>query len=65
MPTRRPRSVGSESAAALAHYGAKIIAISDHTAAFHNPKGIDVKKALQYVQFNRVLRDFLDSLPAA
>ena len=51
-------NVGSESAVALAEYGAKIIAISDHTAAFHNPRGIDVKKALQYVQFNRVLHDF-------
>ena len=51
-------NVGNESAVALAEYGAKIIAISDHTAAFHNPQGIDVKKALQYVQFNRVLHDF-------
>jgi glutamate dehydrogenase (NAD(P)+) len=51
-------NVGSESAVALAEYGVKIIAISDHTAAFHNPNGIDVKKALQYVQFNRVLHDF-------
>jgi glutamate dehydrogenase (NAD(P)+) len=51
-------NVGNETAQALAAYGAKIIAISDHTAAFHNPQGIDVKKALQYVQFNRVLHDF-------
>ena len=51
-------NVGSESAVALAEYGAKIIAISDHTAAFHNPRGIDIRKALQYVQSNRVLRDF-------
>jgi glutamate dehydrogenase (NAD(P)+) len=51
-------NVGNESALALAAYGAKIIAISDHTAAFYDPKGIDVKKALQYVQFNRVLHDF-------
>ncbi len=51
-------NVGSETAAALAAYGAKIIAISDHTAAYHNPKGIDVRKAQQYVQFTRVLRDF-------
>ncbi|HTT58259.1 MAG TPA: Glu/Leu/Phe/Val dehydrogenase [Opitutaceae bacterium] len=51
-------NVGSETAAALADYGAKIIAISDHTAAFHNPRGIDIHKALQYVQSNRVLHDF-------
>jgi len=51
-------NVGSETAAALADYGARIIALADHTAAFHNPRGIDVRKALQYVQFNRVLHDF-------
>ena len=51
-------NVGSETAVALAEHGAKIIALSDHTAAFHNPRGIDVKKALQYVQSNRVLHDF-------
>ena len=51
-------NVGSETAAAIAEYGAKVIAISDHTAAFHNPRGIDVHKALQYVKFNRVLHDF-------
>jgi glutamate dehydrogenase (NAD(P)+) len=51
-------NVGSETAAAIAGAGAKVIAISDHTAAFHNPAGIDVRKALQYVKFNRVLHDF-------
>jgi glutamate dehydrogenase (NAD(P)+) len=51
-------NVGNETAAAMTEYGAKVIAISDHTAAYHNPKGIDVRKALQYVQCNRVLRDF-------
>jgi glutamate dehydrogenase (NAD(P)+) len=51
-------NVGSETAAAIAEYGAKVIAISDHTAAFHNADGIDVRKALQYVRFNRVLHDF-------
>jgi glutamate dehydrogenase (NAD(P)+) len=51
-------NVGSETAAALAHYGAKIIAISDYTGGIHNPKGIDIKKALTYVQYQKVLRDF-------
>ena len=51
-------NVGSETAAAIVAAGAKVIAISDHTAAFHNPKGIDVRKALEYVKFNRVLHDF-------
>jgi glutamate dehydrogenase (NAD(P)+) len=51
-------NVGNETAGAMAEYGAKVIAISDHTAAFHNSQGIDVRKALQYVQCNRVLHDF-------
>ena len=51
-------NVGNETALAMVNYGAKVIAISDHTAAFHNPRGIDVHQALQYVQCNRVLRDF-------
>jgi glutamate dehydrogenase (NAD(P)+) len=51
-------NVGSETAVAIGEYGAKVIAISDHTAAFYDPQGIDVKKALQYVQCNRVLHNF-------
>lgn len=51
-------NVGSEAALALAHYGAKIIAISDYTGGFYNAKGIDVQRALKYVQYQRVLRDF-------
>ena len=51
-------NVGSETATALAHYGAKIIAISDYTGGVHNPKGIDIEKALTYVRYQKVLRDF-------
>ncbi len=51
-------NVGSEAALALAGYGAKIIAISDYTGGIHNPKGIDIKKALTYVKYQKVLRDF-------
>lgn len=51
-------NVGSETALALDAYGAKIIAISDYTCAIHNSKGIDVRKALEYVRYNRVLKDF-------
>jgi len=51
-------NVGSETAMALDGFGAKVVAISDHTAAFHNAKGIDVKKAVEYVKFNKVLKDF-------
>lgn len=51
-------NVGSETALALATYGAKIIAISDYTGAIYNPAGIDIKKALAYVRSQKVLRDF-------
>ena len=51
-------NVGSEAAIALAGYGAKIIAISDYTGAIHNPRGIDITKALRYVKSQKVLRDF-------
>jgi len=51
-------NVGSETAAALENYGAMIIAISDHTAAFYNPKGINIQKALAYVRSQKVLHNF-------
>jgi glutamate dehydrogenase (NAD(P)+) len=51
-------NVGSETALALSAKGAKIVAISDYTGGIHNPAGIDVKKALAYLQSERVLTDF-------
>ncbi len=51
-------NVGSETALALANYGAKIIAISDYTGAFYNARGIDLTCALKYVRYQKVLRDF-------
>jgi len=50
--------VGSETAVALSAMGARIIAISDYTGAIHNAGGIDIKKALAYVQSEKVLKDF-------
>ena len=51
-------NVGSETAAALSSMGARIIAISDYTGGIHNPAGIDIKKALAYLQYAGVLKDF-------
>jgi glutamate dehydrogenase (NAD(P)+) len=51
-------NVGGEAARALAAYGARIVAISDHTGGFHNPRGIEVEKALTCVRYQKVLRDF-------
>lgn len=58
-------NVGSEAALALQNYGMKIIAISDYTGGIFNPAGIDVRKALAYVQSERVLRDFPGGEPIA
>ena len=51
-------NVGSETALALENFGAKIIAISDYTGGVYNAKGINIKKALAYVQYAKVLKDF-------
>lgn len=51
-------NVGSEAALALAAYGAKIVAVSDYTGGILNAKGVDVRKALNYVRYQKVLRDF-------
>jgi len=52
-------NVGGHAARLLAEQGLRIIAISDHTGAFFNEKGIDVKAALEYAAKNdRVLKGF-------
>ena len=51
-------NVGSEAAVALEAYGAKIIAISDYTGGIYNPKGINIRKAQQYVASQKVLHNF-------
>jgi Glutamate dehydrogenase/leucine dehydrogenase len=51
-------NVGGEAARALVKRGAKIVAISDYTGGYHNPRGIDVEKALACVAATRSLADF-------
>ena len=54
-------NVGSHAARLLASKNIRIVAISDHTAAFHNDKGIDVEAALRYVAANgNMLKGFKD-----
>jgi glutamate dehydrogenase (NAD(P)+) len=48
-------NVGSVSADLLSEKGVKIIAISDISGGYHDPKGIDVKKAVEYVSKHRTL----------
>src|SRR5687767_7492595 len=51
-------NVGSETALALSKYGAKVIAISDYTGGIFNAGGIDIKKAVTYVNSQKVLHNF-------
>ena len=51
-------NVGSEAALALYDWGAEITGISDFTGGIHNPKGIDLKAALAYVETNKSLQGF-------
>ena len=48
-------NVGSIGAQLLAEQGCKVVAISDRTGGWHNPKGIDVADAMAYVRKNKTL----------
>jgi glutamate dehydrogenase (NAD(P)+) len=48
-------NVGSVTAQLLSEQGCKIIGISDVSGAYHNSKGIDIAKALDFVGKNRTL----------
>jgi glutamate dehydrogenase (NAD(P)+) len=54
-------NVGSVSASLLAREGAKVIAVSDKSAAIHNAAGIDIADALAWVREHR----YLDGYPRA
>src|SRR5690348_8639694 len=51
-------NVGSVSAQLLAAEGCRIVAISDKTGGYHNPKGIDIAAALAHVKKTRSLEGF-------
>lgn len=52
-------NVGGHAARLLSEQGIRIVAISDHTGAFYNEKGIDIRAALEYAAKNeRVLKGF-------
>ena len=52
-------NVGGEAAVALEGYGCKVVGISDYTGAYYNAKGIDVQRALKFVQHQKSLKDFV------
>ena len=51
-------NVGSVAAAELAKRGVKIVGVSDHSAAFFDPAGLDVAALLRHVDRNRALAGF-------
>ena len=51
-------NVGSVAAALLAREGCKIVAVSDRTGGVHNPAGIDVDAAVEYVRRHKTLEGF-------
>ncbi len=52
-------NVGSISAKHFEAAGIKVVGISDHTAAYYNPKGIDITKAIAFRDANKgVLKGF-------
>ena len=51
-------NVGSVAAQLLTKEGCKIVAVSDKTGGYHNPKGIDVEAALAHVRKTKHLEGF-------
>jgi glutamate dehydrogenase (NAD(P)+) len=45
-------NVGKNAAKLLADKGIKVVAVSDHTAAYYNPTGLDLNKISEYVTKN-------------
>ncbi|MCC7053358.1 MAG: Glu/Leu/Phe/Val dehydrogenase [Gemmatimonadaceae bacterium] len=56
-------NVGSTAAMLLEREGCRVTAISDRTGGFHNPQGIDVMAAIEYVRRNRDLEGFMGGDP--
>jgi glutamate dehydrogenase (NAD(P)+) len=51
-------NVGSYAALGLAERGVRIVGLSDHTAAYYDPKGFDLEAINRHVAAHRVLRGF-------
>lgn len=51
-------NVGSVSAHALAERGARVIGVSDHTAAYYHPHGLDLSDLQQHLAAEGVLQGF-------
>lgn len=61
-------NVGSVAAQSLAERGVKVIGVADHTACYHDPKGLDVAALLRHTAEHGTLAGFSNELafdPAA
>ncbi len=56
-------NVGSTAAMLLEREGCRITAISDRTGGVHNPQGVDIAAAIEYVRRNRDLAGFAGGDP--
>jgi len=56
-------NVGSTAAMLLEREGCRITAISDRTGGVHNPQGVDIAAAIEYVRRNRDLTGFAGGDP--
>lgn len=56
-------NVGSVTASSLAHFGTKIIAISDVDGGLYNPKGIDLALVDKHLATHRTLAGFSEAEP--
>jgi glutamate dehydrogenase (NAD(P)+) len=55
-------NVGSYTARELEQFGVKVIAVSDHTGALHDPKGLDVAALVAHVGKHGSLKGFANEL---
>jgi glutamate dehydrogenase (NAD(P)+) len=55
-------NVGSVTALTFQKHGTKVLGVSDHTAAYYDPKGVDVVAMEKWVQQHGVLRGFSNEL---
>ena len=57
-------NVGSYAAEALAARGVKLVGVSDHTACYYDPRGLDVPALLRHAAAHGVLEGFSNELAA-
>ena len=55
-------NVGSYAALIFHEHGAQVIGVSDHTAAYFDPKGLDVKALMEYARIHGALKGFSTEL---